>query len=686
MSTTQTKPDSIAAAGSYRVVFEPDGVARLGSRAIPLALDGMMIDAQRRLTLAELPVWPDLHPSVGMPTTRPGAMAFWRGQVYYTARNGTSINLRDCDGGVGRFMDARRRHEPSPRRPDLVSLAATPRDTLLVVDRESSTVTEHDLFTRQSLWSWRRLAGLDDITVAPSGEAYVTCDRGVVRLDAYDDTTDIHRMGRAGSAPSSLAWASLGGADVLYVTRGGRVVVVDIARRAERKPVMRIPMPDDLVPPVAIRWRDGRLYLGSPSGHAIEVVQASTGSRLGALQGSARAFAAVGLDSEGSLWIGDGERAVRTGGSRPVDRGSARFGPVPIGLDNATGHTLRVRLVGQVGPDAIVAPEFSPTAGGTRDGSAADVLADIPADATEVAVRIDFAVPVPAGPENRPQTVSAVELRVDEPAWSEQLPAIYRHPDAHPEQLLDPLLRLMRTSADDVIDTLLALPTQIDPATAIDDVDGDRWLDWLSGWVDVHLDETMPADRRRALVAGAFARNARRGTADSLRELIALELDLDDVEIAQPGDVASIWVLGADSAELGIRTMTAAAPPTGSIVDSTAVAGRSHLIGPSEYGSPLFGDLAHRFDVLVHAAWIRCEDDRERLAALLERERPAHTSAHLCVIEPGISVGIQARVGVDAVVGVNGPQDAVGGLDGFRSSRPDDRLVLAADGDGLVLK
>ena len=235
----------------------------------------------------------------------------------------------------------------------------------------------------------------------------------------------------------------------------------------------------------------------------------------------------------------------------------------------------------------------------------------------------------------------------------------------------------MRTSADDVIDTLLALPTQIDPATAIDDVDGDRWLDWLSGWVDVHLDEDMPADRRRALVAGAFARHARRGTADSLRELIALELDLDDVEIAQPGDVASVWVLGAESAELGMRTMTAAAPPTGSIVDSTA-AGRSHLIGPSEYGSPLFGDLAHRFDVLVHAAWIRCEDDRNRLAALIERERPAHTSAHLCVIEPGISVGIQARVGVDAVVGVNGPQDAVGGLDGFRSSRFDDRLVLGA--------
>jgi phage tail-like protein len=687
MNTTPIRSDSIAAAGTYRIVFEPDGVARLGSRAVPLALDGLIVDTQRRLTLAELPVWPDLHPTEGLPTTRPGAMAFWRGRVYYTAGDGMSINVRDCDGAVGRFMDPPRHHEPSPGTPDLAALAATPRDTLLVVDRATATVTEYDLFTKQSLWSWRGLAGLDDITVAPSGEAYVTCDRGVVRLDAYEDTMDIYRTRRAGSAPASLAWGSLGDADVLYVTRGSRVFVVDIATRAERRPPMRFPMPGNLVPPVAIRWRDGRLYLGSPSGLAIEVVQTTTGSRIGALPGTAPAFSAFGLDSEGSLWIGDGESAVRTGGSRPVDRGSARLGPVPIGLDNATGHSLRVRLVGQVGLDATVAPEFSPTGGGARDASAADVLADIPADASEVDVRIALEVPAPTGSEHGRQTVSAVELRVDEPAWIEQLPAIYRHPDAHPEQLLDPLLRLMRTSVDEVIDSLLALPTQIDPATAIDDVDGDRWLDWLAGWVDVHLDETMPADGRRALVAGAFARHARRGTADSLRELIALELDLDDVEIAQPGNVASVWVLGADSAELGMRTMTAAAPPTGSIVDSTAVAGRSHLIGPSEYGSPLFGDLAHRFDVLVHAAWIRCGDDRDRLAALIERERPAHATAHLCVIEPRISVGIQARVGVDTVVGVNGPQEAVGGLDGFRTSWPDDRLVLgAADGEGLVLK
>jgi phage tail-like protein len=685
MSTTSATPDSIVGAGSYRVVFAPDGTARLGSRPVPLTLEGLSVDVQSRLTLAELPAWPSLPASVGLPVARAGAMAFWRGQVYYAARDGRSISVRDCDGGVRRFLEAGH-HATSRHGPDLVSLATTPRDTLLVVDRGSATVSEHDLLTTQTVWSWGGLDGLDDITVAPSGEAFVTCDRGILRLDAYAGTTDIYRARRFGSAPASLAWAREGDAEVLFVTRGARVLVIGIASGAGRRPVVRFPIPENLVLPVAIRWHDGRLYIGSPSGRAIEVVQTDTPSRLGALPGSARAFAAFGLDSEGSLWIGDGECAVRAGEARPVDRGSARLGPVPIGLDYATSHTLRVRLVGEVGADATVGPEFNPTAGSARDGAADDVLADVPGDAAEVTVRINLEGPAAGILETQRQTVSAVELRVDEPAWIEHLPAIYRDPDAHPEQLLDPLLRLLRTSLDDVVDTLLALPTQIDPATAIDDLDGDRWLDWLSGWVDVQLDETMQADLRRALVVGAFARHGQRGTAQSLRELIALELDLEHVEITQPGDVASVWVLGADSAELGMRTMTAAAPPTGSVVDSTAVAGASHLIGPSDYGAPLFGDLAHRFDVLVHAAWVRCEDERDRLAALIERERPAHASAHLCVIEPGISVGIQARIGVDAVVGVNGPQDAVGGLDGFRSSRSDDRLVLAADGDGLVLK
>jgi hypothetical protein len=35
---------------------------------------------------------------------------------------------------------------------------------------------------------------------------------------------------------------------------------------------------------------------------------------------------------------------------------------------------------------------------------------------------------------------------------------------------------------------------------------------------------------------------------------------------------------------------------------------------------------------------------------VIEREKPAHTVYHLCVIEPKMRVGFQARIGIDTVV------------------------------------
>jgi len=55
---------------------------------------------------------------------------------------------------------------------------------------------------------------------------------------------------------------------------------------------------------------------------------------------------------------------------------------------------------------------------------------------------------------------------------------------------------------------------------------------------------------------------------------------------------------------------------------------------------------------------------------VIEREKPAHTAYHLCVIQPGFRVGFQARLGIDAVVGpptrvptrLGSAADSAGGL------------------------
>src|SRR5262249_3108456 len=60
---------------------------------------------------------------------------------------------------------------------------------------------------------------------------------------------------------------------------------------------------------------------------------------------------------------------------------------------------------------------------------------------------------------------------------------------------------------------------------------------------------------------------------------------------------------------------------------------------------------ATRFTVFFPADPYRVETTRRQVAAVVEREKPAHTEATLCPVYPRFRVGVQATVGVDSVVG-----------------------------------
>jgi len=96
------------------------------------------------------------------------------------------------------------------------------------------------------------------------------------------------------------------------------------------------------------------------------------------------------------------------------------------------------------------------------------------------------------------------------------------------------------------------LEAYLDPRLAPED-----FLDWLGRWVGVELDETWPADRRRALVAAAVDLHRVRGTAAGIASLVALSTG-GEVEIAEPGAAGFSPAPGAaipagTSAELFIR-------------------------------------------------------------------------------------------------------------------------------------
>ena len=97
--------------------------------------------------------------------------------------------------------------------------------------------------------------------------------------------------------------------------------------------------------------------------------------------------------------------------------------------------------------------------------------------------------------------------------------------------------------------------------------------------------------------------------------------------------------------------MLASAHPQGAVLGSTATLDQSHLISDSDYGLPLFVEVADRFSVMVYRGQLGCAETLEKVREVIEEEKPAHTDYHLCIVEPSLRVGYQARVGIDAVVG-----------------------------------
>ena len=87
---------------------------------------------------------------------------------------------------------------------------------------------------------------------------------------------------------------------------------------------------------------------------------------------------------------------------------------------------------------------------------------------------------------------------------------------------------------------------------------------------------------------------------------------------------------------------------------------RSHLTTDAEYGAPAYDDVAHRFQVQMYAADVPDDEARRRVRAVIDREKPAHTSYHLCVIDARMRVGFQARLGVDAIVAASSQQLSLG--------------------------
>lgn len=359
--------------------------------------------------------------------------------------------------------------------------------------------------------------------------------------------------------------------------------------------------------------------------------------------------AALALDAQGRLLVHPGTGAPsRLTPGRTAAAGTFRIGPFSVSDHATTWQTLHARL--DPLPEGAHFRLFALT---TANANLTPPPLDdpswrpAPVDSTSWLTGVKpgrfiwIGGRLTGGPTGGP-VLRGLRLDFDREGWLRYLPAVYARESS---PFLEPALALLEDELSEQEDHIDALPRLFDPQAAPASA-----LPWLAGWLAWELEEALDETRQRALIGRAFELQGRRGTARSLRELVRLVLDAD-AAVTEPSATLRVWQLGEDTGLLGWGSMLNAAEPDGAIVGTTAELDRSHLQRDEDFGAPVFEDTALRFCVRVYGADIAAAGARAALGRLVERERPAGTEAHLCIVEPKLRVGFQATLGVDAIVG-----------------------------------
>ncbi len=654
-----------------------------------------------------LPPVPGLGGPVGIGVDECGTL-----YIADAARN-TILRVDSCDGQVTSLPCLSGPGNDPGRLDTPRGVIVGPRGALYIADAGNARVQVIDLATGQLRGVWGEpsdpsLASLPghfaqpwDLAADRHNRIYVA-DPGIEganghwsggRLQRFsaDGVVDVAFANRLGaqspvpSAPAGVAIATLAAADpgadrLLILDRDPPRLLaytLDGEFDAHATALWSQAVGDESVP-TGIAHANGVLYVADASTGRVALFD-DGGNFLGFAAGTEGSVAGIALDCHGRLTVHPGGGAsVRRSLGLPTyaECGTFLIGPLDVPGDPTRWQRLALdcdaltdeahlriftltsdALDGTLGnvPDlpAVCGAIASPKPIDSDDPAPAplDRWRAAPWDATDL-----LALNAPArylwiagtlqGDGSATAAIRQLRLSYDERGWLQFLPAMYSRDDvsrAFLERALAAFEGVLGAESKIIDD----LPILFDAAAVPDAAPRATWLDWLAAWVDARPDESWGAEMRRSVVAHAFRAHAWRGTRESLRELVRLYAGTTPF-IEEPAVQAGLWSLGATA--LGVDSALAGASPQGATLGTTAIVDRSHLIAAEEWGEPAYAELAHHFVVRVYGAELPASGGVARVRTVIDREKPAHTTYDLCTIEATMRVGVQARIGIDAIV------------------------------------
>ncbi|HKE47471.1 MAG TPA: phage tail protein [Rhodanobacteraceae bacterium] len=244
-------------------------------------------------------------------------------------------------------------------------------------------------------------------------------------------------------------------------------------------------------------------------------------------------------------------------------------------------------------------------------------------------------------------------------SYLEHLPAIYQD-DQQSRLFLERFLSIFQTGFDDIDGAIDRLWLLFDPAST---PAGD--LQWLAAWIGLVIDPDWTPEELRLRIRDAHQRHLTRGTPKGLEQAIGDYVDLPaaakvlehfrlrDWSMVSPGVEderdRAFWT-GASALD-GTRRLWSRSFYHRLQLDAYSTIGEFRLVDRPEPAAEPFDWGAHRFTVFFPADPNDEGATARRVAAIVEREKPAHATAEYCAVYPRMRVGRQAMVGVDARIG-----------------------------------
>jgi hypothetical protein len=252
---------------------------------------------------------------------------------------------------------------------------------------------------------------------------------------------------------------------------------------------------------------------------------------------------------------------------------------------------------------------------------------------------------------------SQARLEHDADGWLPDLPEVYQR-NRTSRSLTRAILALLESRFEDVDEIIDQLPALFSPHAMVARYGRQSpEVDWLRAVVALpkqpRMGNTKP-DRYRdkqMFVDGPFWL-ARRGTPEGLRRLVWLATGVDLV-VDEPGLYDLPQVLGQP--DLAGPESPGADPQHG--ISDENILGYSFLPDPGDPRPRLPDDLAHHFVVRGYESDLIDPDKRLVVEQVVRQMAPAHLTYSIQVIEPRARLGIQARLGIDAVVAPRHPAD-----------------------------